>query len=86
MKKFVFVLVAATAGFASAQDCSTGTCQRPVRNVVTAAAAPVSGVTEAVVGVAEQTVQFAACSTKKAVAVSTQPVKRVFARRVRSCR
>ena len=86
MKKFVFVLVAASAGFASAQDCNTGTCQRPVRSVVAAAATPVVGVTEAVVGVAEQTVQFAACSTQKAVATATRPVKRVFARRTRCCR
>ena len=86
MKKFVFVLAALSAGFAAAQDCSTGTCQRPVRSVVAAAATPVVVVTEAVVGVAEQTVQFAACSTRKAVAVTTQPAKRVFSRRTRCCR
>lgn len=77
--KFVFVLVAVSASFASAQDCSTGTCQKPVRSAVTAVATPV-------VDVAEQTVRFAACGTQKAVAVATRPVKRVFARRVRSCR
>lgn len=75
------------SGIAVAQDCSTGTCQRPVRNAVTAVATPVVNLTEVAVSTAGQAVQFAACSTQKVAIAATKPAKRVFSlRRARCCR
>jgi hypothetical protein len=85
------LLVVASSSFAPAQDCSSGTCRKPVRNTVTAVATPVFEATEtavhAVEHVVQSTVQSATCATQKAVAVATRPVKRVFTtRRARCCR
>lgn len=87
MKTIIFGLVVISAGFASAQDCSSGTCRQPVRTVVSHAAGATVSLVDAAFDATEHVVATTACAAKKSVAYATRPAKRVFAaRKARCCR
>jgi hypothetical protein len=68
MKKAILLVLVLISGSAVyAQDCSTGTCSKPVRNVAHAVATPVANVAEATVDFAVRATHEVACTTKNVV-------------------
>jgi hypothetical protein len=96
MKKAILaVLVLSSTAYA--QDCSSGTCNRPVRSTVQAVASPVVQVAETAVGFAAGVTQEVACATRnvvqtagcvanRTVSSAVTTVKRPLLRSRRCCR